>query len=424
MKKKEKITKKENPLKNFEGKEIDLIKFNLLNDKEQYDQIKKTLEEIYGENLDVNKKHIMKVIRVTLNTKDDYIYLPNNLKVSKEKFGLKFEVGKDKAIGLGIILAALWLLIFSIVGATYSGVYYLSIKDLNKDIDGDGIADLNIDITGDNKPNINIDPENTNKPYLNVDYKGNRKAVFNIDYDGDGVPDFNLVTDASYEGANCTINCDINGDGWPDLNIDFDGDGIPDFDIDLNGDKVPDLNIDLTGDYECNAMCDVDGDSVADENIIEGVSGSLGTGSSSVTGNPNMNEQSASLILKFEDGITLSMEGIVPDDQPNHNNNVKPYKTFTVENLSNYDLEYSILMMVEYNTFVSSNFKYKMDGTNGAPSFAYTTAPARDTYIAKNVKIAKKTIQAYNVTFNLVGINAPQNFDQGKSFRASFHIEV
>ena len=34
---------KENPIKDFPGKEIDLTKFNLLSDKAQYDEIKKVL---------------------------------------------------------------------------------------------------------------------------------------------------------------------------------------------------------------------------------------------------------------------------------------------------------------------------------------------------------------------------------------------
>ena len=80
--------KKTNPILDFEGTEIDLTKFNLQSDKEQYDEVKKVLQDIYKDNLDINKKIVMKVIRTTLNAKDDYVYLPNNLKVSKEKLKL------------------------------------------------------------------------------------------------------------------------------------------------------------------------------------------------------------------------------------------------------------------------------------------------------------------------------------------------
>ena len=60
----------------------------------------------------------------------------------------------------------------------------------------------------------------------------------------------------------------------------------------------------------------------------------------------------------------------------------------------------------------------------GVEGFGYKVAPYTDTYIVKNQKIAKKTLQSYTVTFNLEGINAPQNYDQGKKFSATFKIEV
>lgn len=420
-----KENKNTNPIKNFPGKEIDLTKFNLLSDKEQYDEIKKILEDIYKDSLKINRKYVMKVISLTLTAGDDYTYLSNNLKISKEKLKLKFEVVPKKSVGLGIIIAAFWALLFSIVGATYAGVYYWSIKDLNKDIDDDGIADINIDITGDKKADINIDTDKDNKPNLNIDYKGNRKAVFNIDYDNDGKPDYNLVNDATDKSKTCNINCDTNGDGWPDLNIDFDGDGKPDLDIDTNNDGIPDLNLDIDGDGKCDIMCDTDGDGKADTNIIESPEGGgKHNGSSTTTGKPDTNQEAASLILNFVDGETLSIDEIVPDDQPNYNANIKPYKTFTVENLSNIDLTYSILMVVNYNTFTSNNFKYQLEGTNGAPSFGYAVAPRTNIYIAQKIKIAKKTTQKYRVTFNLEGTNAPQNEDQGKQFSATFKIEV
>lgn len=414
-----------NPIKNFPGKELDLTKFNLLSDKEQYDEIKKILEDIYKDSLKVNRKHVMKVVSLTLTSGDDYTYLPYSLKVSKEKLKLKFEVVPKKGVGLGIIIVAFWALLFSIVGATYAGVYYWSIKDLNKDIDGDGIADINIDINGDKKADINIDTDRDKKPNLNIDYKGNRKGVFNIDYDNDGKPDYNLVNDATDKNTVCKINCDTNGDGWPDLNIDLDGDGIPDLDIDTDNDGLPDLNLDIDGDGKCDVMCDTDGDGKADTNIIDSPNGGgKHNGSSTTTGTPDTSQETASLILNFIDGETLSIEGIMPDDQPNYNSDIKPYKTFTVENLSNVDLTYSILMIVRYNTFITNNFKYKVDGTNGAPSLGYHVAPRTNTYIAQNVRIAKKTTQKYHVTFNLEGTNSPQNEDQGKEFSATFKIEV
>ena len=126
--------KKENPIASFGGASIDLAKFNLKNDKEQYEEIEKQLKEIYGDNLDVSKKDVMKVLRLTYNPKDDYIYLSNGLKISKEKLGLKFNVVKRK-IGIGWIVFGTIILIFSLMAATYSGIKYLSLVSLNKDID-------------------------------------------------------------------------------------------------------------------------------------------------------------------------------------------------------------------------------------------------------------------------------------------------
>ena len=43
--------KKTNPILEFEGTEIDLTKFNLQSDKEQYDEVKIVLQDIYKDNL-------------------------------------------------------------------------------------------------------------------------------------------------------------------------------------------------------------------------------------------------------------------------------------------------------------------------------------------------------------------------------------
>ncbi len=421
------MAKKENPIKTFGGTTIDLAKFNLKTDKEQYEIIEKTLKDIYGDSMEVTKKHVMKVLSLTYNPKDDYIYLPHDLKVSKEKLELNFRIVK-KVLGIGWILFGIWLLLFALIGATYTGIRYLSLINLNKDIDGDGIADINIDINNDNKADINIDTNNDNKPNLNVDYKGNRRAVFNIDLDDDGMSDSNLVNDASTEEKlkACNINCDINGDGWPDLNIDLDGDGKPDVDIDTDDDGVADLNLDINGDGICDIMCDNDGDGKCDTNCIKAPYNGLGTGSSTQTGNPDANEGTPTLLLRFIDGETVNVDNIVPDDQPLLPGETIPkaYKTFTVENLSDYTMFYNLKWNVIYNTFVTDHFKYRVIGTNGGYNVNYITAPTANAYLAQNIAIPARTTQKYTIEFNLEGINAPQNIDQNKIFRALIEIEV
>ena len=67
-KKKNKII---NPILDFEGTEIDLTKFNLKSDKEQYDEVKKVLQDIYKDNLDINKK-ICEPLYALKRVKDTY----------------------------------------------------------------------------------------------------------------------------------------------------------------------------------------------------------------------------------------------------------------------------------------------------------------------------------------------------------------
>lgn len=421
-KKKEKI----NPIAGFEGITIDLKQFDKKTSNEQQEEILNVLKNIYQDHLKVTRKHVFKVIKLTLNTKDNYIYLPYNLKVSKEGLELVFSVERKKDVPFGWIIFAVWTFIFALIAATYTGVMYLSLADLNKDIDGDGIPDINIDINNDRKAEINVDTDDDDKPNLNIDYKGNRKAIFNIDADGDGVPDFNLVFDASVDGAKCTINCDTNNDGWPDINVDLDGDGIPDTDIDTDGDLVADLNIDLNGDNICDVMCDTDNDGKCDVNCIKNTEPSKKPGTSQNNGDPETIQGTATIIINFIEGETINIANLVPDDQPYYEGEerVNPRKTFTIENIGTYAAIYSLKWKDLQNTFTSDNFKFKLDGTNGAPSFGYKVAPKEEDYIVKDILIPAKTSQKYVLTFNLEGVNGPQNYDQNKTFTAKVDVEL
>ena len=106
MSKKEKT----NPLINFKRQEIDLVKFNEKTDKEQKEQIQKILEDAYGDSLKIDRKYIMKVLRLTWNPKDDFTYLPYNLKVTKDKLVLSFDVVKKKPIPIGLLIFLIWFL--------------------------------------------------------------------------------------------------------------------------------------------------------------------------------------------------------------------------------------------------------------------------------------------------------------------------
>ena len=96
----------ENPIITFDNKIINLIEFNEKSEKEQKLIIENVLKEIYQDNLEITNKHIMKVLRLTWSPKDEYVYLPYKLKVSKEKLALKtkkisFSLLKQITLGEG-----------------------------------------------------------------------------------------------------------------------------------------------------------------------------------------------------------------------------------------------------------------------------------------------------------------------------------
>ncbi len=423
---------KTNPIIGRADKSIDLTKFNIKSEQEQYNEIEAVLKEIYQSDLDVNKKHVYKCIKLTWNPKDDYIYLPHNLKIFKDRLTLKFTIEPKKTIGRGWIIFSVWIFLFALIGATYAGYTYLSIAHLNKDIDGDGISDINIDINHDRIADINIDTNGDNKPDLNIDYKGNRKARFNIDTDGDGNPDFNLVNDATGgKCSTCKINCDVDGDGWPDINIDIDGDGTPDLDLDTDGDCAPDLNLDLNGDEKCDIFCDVDGDGTCDVNCSKpddpfDPEDSKGTGSSSITGNPDIETSTPYILIEYTDGETINVTGLLPEDQyliPGYVQSEKPIKEFTVENLSDYPMMYTLRWNVSSNNFTSNNLKYNLIGTNGAPSLNEQTIPkANGEIVTRNILIPPRVIHKYTIEIYLKGTGQPQNEDQGRVFIG--HLEI
>lgn len=424
--KKSKKKEKVNPIAGFEGKTIDLKVFDQKDSKEQSKEVEDTLKDIYKDNLKVNRKHIIKVIKLTLNPKDSYIYLPYNLKIAKNGLDLVFSVEKKKEVPFGWVIFAIWAFVFALIAATYAGVKYLSLAELNKDIDGDGIPDINIDINNDNIAEINIANKGEIIPILNIDYKGNRKAVFNIDTNGDGIADSNLVTIVTDKNTKCTINCDTNGDGWPDLNLDLDGDGKPDVDIDTDGDGVADLNIDLNGSGLCDVMCDTDGDGKCDINCIKATDPGKQNGSSTSTGDPETIQGTATIVINFIAGETINIDNLVPDDQPTYPGEVRiqPSKSFSVENTGSYAVMYSLKWKNVKNTFTSSNFKFMMEGTNGAPNLGYAVAPYNNDYIVRNVIIQPRVTQNYKITFNLEGVGGPQNYDQNKHFEAMVDIEL
>lgn len=399
-----------------------LEELNNLNSDEQFEVIKNTLNIMYEDKLEITKGMVLKCLKLTLAKTDDYLYLAQNLVVEKTDKEIIFSFQKH-GNKLPLIILLVGVLFVALFSATYSGIVLIEKNKINIDIDGDGIPDINLDIDDDGYADINIDLNKDKKPDLNIDYKGNKKAIFALDKNNTGKPNFNLVNDAQGEKAKiCKLNCDTNGDGWPDYNYDIDGDGTPDFDIDTNSDGIPDLNLDLNGDLICDAMCDTNGDGKCDTKCIEPESGIKGSGPSNITGDPSGEIRTGYLSVIYESEGDFLVDNLFPDDQtgvvPKN-----PVKTFRIINNSEYTVIYKLFWVVSQNTFTSENFKYKIESTNnGYAMLDYETAPWEDVSISNYVTIDPKAIQEYTINFKLQGINDEQNYDQGKVFGG--HIKV
>lgn len=403
----------------YKDGELNLDKFNKLDVKLQTEILRIILEDdIYTgtKEFDVDNKHVLKCLKLSCDEEDNEIHLPLGLLVSKEDNVMTFEFQKKLALWFLILLAG--ALLFTIVGATYSAFHYLQLIELNKDIDGDGVADINIDIDNDEKADINIDLNRDDKPDVNIDYKGNREQIFNVVIGDEIINPTNVKDDKGV----CIRNCDTNDDGWPDTNLDLDNDGKPDMDLDTNNDGVPDMNIDLNGDKECDIHCDTDGDGACDKNCIENWSQVIisTNGSSTIIGTPYRTSKSAELEVVYTDKSDVVIEDIMPDDM--EEGSKIPTKVFTVKNKSPFYVIYNVYLIDVLNEFTSGNFKYKVDCKLNCKSFNYMTAPSKDGIIIKDVIIAPGQTHTYNMDFKLQGIGEPQNYDQGKIFKAKIQI--
>lgn len=424
MKKNEIKEKKYLVKKNTKSKTINLEEFEKLSVEEQAKYFEDIFKKIYnGIEVESLRKYSLRCIKLTCDPKDNKVHLPYGVLVEKKKDKVIIEVKDNKPLLLILILGL--LLLFALLGASYISINNFIIKDLNKDIDGDGIPDINLDLNEDKIPEINIDTNRNDVPDVNVDFKGNRKPIFNIDTDGDMVPDFNLLNQDTNNDGVCDLNCDLNDDGWPDINYDLDGDGNVDLEEDINEDMLPDLNFDMNNDGVCDLHCDTNNDKICDKYCIpleevENIDPTT-NGSSSVVGNDKVNIKADELVLEYEDGDTIYITGLYPDDQPGYQNN-NPKKTFKVINKSGLYVMYNLRWVVEENDYESDNFKYKITSTLNGANFDFKTAPKSTSLLASNIIIPPYTTQDYTVEFKLQGVGGNQNYDQGKTFAG--YIEI
>ena len=415
------MAKEKTNKKNVSGNKevIELKEFLLLKAKDQETKIKETLDKMYEGNIEVEKKHIEKVLNIAFDAKDNETYLPDNLRVQKDGNKLVFTFKKKKMVGLIL----LFILGFLFLGgaATYTGIQYLSRSQLNIDLDDDGVPDLNIDKNDDGICDLNCDTNNDNKPDWNIDFHANKRAIFNVVQKNGKI--FNQVNRDTNGDGICDINCDTNDDGWPDVNIDYNGDNTIDLDRDIDGDGIKDLDIDFNGDGVCDLNCDANKDDICDSKCTNMKFENNGNGTSSSQGTGEIDAATADLVVIFDSVDRISADFIFPDDQPDENIDI-PDLTFSVRNTTDKTLYYNIEWTDIYNDFETNNFWFKVSSTNNGYNRDWRTAPFTSGRMASNVAIAPRTTQQYTMSFTLHGTGEEQNEDQGRTFRGRVIVDI
>ena len=274
----------------------------------------------------------------------------------------------------------------------------ITIRNLNIDIDYDGICDVNCDLNYDLIPDINIDIDGDNIPDINIDFDKDGKPDYNLDTNNDGYPDTNIdayglgkcnfnctvdgeTTNKVDNSETCTKNCDSDGNGLPDKNVDIDGDGVCDFNC--NGDKIDSNNNYILDNIEQKAIVDIEENKEYDFSIV----------------NP--------------------LDITAYDIEPGWNGTY----ILTIKNDSYYTVAYNLKWNSVVNSFTTYNLDYLLTRSN--ISYLNTT---KMPYTAQNVGgellIRPKTTIKYvmNVSWEETGTN--QNVDSGKTFKGYFTAEV
>ncbi len=403
---------------------IELEELEKLSVEKQEKYFEDVFDKIYsGEEIESLRKYALRCIKLTCDPKDNKIHLPYGVMVQKKGNKLYIKIYNNRPWFLYLLFVTILLL--AILGASYSSVNYSIIKNLNKDIDGDGIPELNLDLNGDKKAEVNIDTNNDDKPNLNIDYMGNRIAIFNVDHNHNGIADHNKMNLDLNNDGKCDLNCDINGDGWPDINLSINGNNKPDLLKDIDGDNKADLNFDMNRDMKCDLHCDINHDNKCDKYCLKSEElenmDPVNSGTSSTIGNKEVSIKAGELILEYEDTNKVFITDIYPDDQPNYVQDI-PTKKFRVTNKSSLYVMYNLRWVVTLNDYESENFKYKIASTGNGANFDFRTAPKTTTPVATEIIIPPYSSQEYEIDFKLQGVGGRQNYDQGKTF--SGYIEI
>lgn len=125
----------------------------------------------------------------------------------------------------------------------------------------------NVDIDGDGWPDLNVDIDNNRICDVNCDSNRDRKPDYNISYSKILIAFFAIDTNGDKVADTNLLNQDLNNDGVCDLNCDVDNDGWPDTNLDVNGNQMADFNIDIDNDGVCDLDCDPKGIREATVNV-------------------------------------------------------------------------------------------------------------------------------------------------------------
>jgi len=395
---------------------ININEISKLNFIEKNEKIRDLIKNATGVRNNIRSNELLKIIDFIEDNKDQELILNKELLIKKTETELIISYRKGK-IYLNVIIFVVGLILITFI-ATYAYLFKERLLTVNKDINKDGVPELNIDQDGDGIADVNIDINNDNKPDYNINYRNNGKALFNMKYNDKYLNSMNQ--DVNSDG-NCDINCDINDDGWPDINLDIDGDGIADLFIDSEYKGYATLNIDINGDKICDINCDNDDDNKCDQNCLDfEVIKYIDIKNSNVGVDINTVIPSIELI-----GNEIECKNLYPTDQPQDNLLKECKATFAVTNTSSIGAAYNLKIVIDENSFISNNLKYKLTSDNGIYNIPnYVTVPQDNKTILKNITIDPSTTHRYNVSFIIEGTGNAQNYDAGKNLKLKFTIEV
>jgi len=162
-----------------------------------------------------------------------------------------------------------------------------------------------------------------------------------------------------------------------------------------------------------------------------------------VTGNENANSvivRTGVLGITFTDGQEINIDKLVPGDA----RIATMGKTFTVENTGDYEVPIAISWIITANDFGrrvgsdasgpaagvdwlgQSDFYYSLTGPGvNVTSVKLMSLPETGTsVIVDNVEVPARTSHTYTLSFSFEDTNAPQNYDQDRTFSARLSVTI